>query len=131
LRGEENPASGVVLSHMDPLARRNRSRLQHNGARAGVGPPTPVVAELKERIAKTIKLIKPRDIDRREDIEMTLPSWATRDFTDQSLLLNIALPDFYLHCGTAFDLSRHCSVELGTPILWGRRYRFRRGSTAS
>jgi hypothetical protein len=62
---------------------------------------------------------------------MTLPSETTRDFTDQSLLLNIALPNFYFHCTTAYDVLRHCSVELGKPILWERRYCLRRGNTAS
>ncbi len=36
-----------------------------------------------------------------------------RKFTGQALLLNFILPNFYFHCTTAYDLLRHCGIELG------------------
>ena len=44
---------------------------------------------------------------------------ASRDFTGQSLLLNNSLPNFYFHCTTAYDILRHCGVELGKRDFMG------------
>jgi hypothetical protein len=82
---------------------------------------------LRERIAKTIdfmKGFKAAQIDGTEDkaIKIVFPSGVTRDFTGQSLLLGNALPNFYFHCTTAYDILRHCGLELakrdfmGTPV---------------
>ena len=121
---------------MYTLVRQVRSATDHaiNGTArlAGVEPiafpnTEASFAELKERIAKTIDFIKglkPAQIDGTEDkaIKVTFPSGASRDFTGQSLLLGNALPHFYFHCTTAYDILRHCGVELvkrdfmGTPV---------------
>jgi hypothetical protein len=82
------------------------------------------VPELKERIAKTIEFIKglkPAQIDGSEDkeIKITFPSGAVREFTGQSLLLNNSLPNFYFHCTTAYDILRHCGIELGKRDFMG------------
>ena len=85
------------------------------------------IPELKERIAKTIDFIKglnPTQIDGTEDKEITIkfPSGNERKFTGQVLLLNFNLPNFYFHYTTAYDILRHCGVELakrdfiGTPV---------------
>ena len=42
-----------------------------------------------------------------------------RKFTGQGLLLNFILPNFYFHCTTAYDLLRHCGVELGKRDFMG------------
>jgi hypothetical protein len=81
-------------------------------------------AELKERIAKTIEFVKgfkPAQIDGTEDkqIKITFPSGATREFTGQSLLLSNSLPNFYFHCTTAYDIMRHCGVEIGKRDFMG------------
>ena len=34
-------------------------------------------------------------------------------FKGQSYLVYFVLPNFYLHCTTAYDILRHCGVELG------------------
>ena len=93
------------------------------GRLAGAEMPTlpnsdATIPELKERIAKTIEFIKglkPAQIDGSEDkeIKITFPSGAVREFTGQSLLLNNSLPNFYFHCTTAYDILRHCGIELG------------------
>ena len=82
------------------------------------------IPELKDRIAKTIdflKGLKPAQIDGSEDkaIKITFPSGATREFTGQSLLLTNSLPNFYFHCTTAYDILRHCGVELGKRDFMG------------
>jgi hypothetical protein len=74
-------------------------------------------AELKARLAKTIDFVKgfkPAQIDGTEDKEITLKLGNNeRKFTGQGLLLNFILPNFYFHCTTAYDLLRHCGIELG------------------
>src|SRR5690348_12354143 len=76
------------------------------------------IAQLKDRIAKTIdylKNIKQSEIDGTEskEIIITFPSGQTRQFTGQSLLLGNSLPNFYFHATTAYDIIRQCGVELG------------------
>ena len=34
-------------------------------------------------------------------------------FKGQPNLLHFVLPNFYFHCTTAYDILRHCGVELG------------------
>ena len=118
---------------MFPLVRQVRAATDHAingcGRLAGAQLPTfsnaeTTIGELKERIGKTIeflKSLKPGDIDGSEEkeIKFTLPSGATREFTGQSLLLNNSLPNFYFHCTTAYDILRHCGVELGKRDFMG------------
>jgi len=82
------------------------------------------IAQLKERIAKTIdylKSVQQSDIDGTEDkdISITFPSGQTRQFTGQSLLLGNSLPNFWFHTTTAYDIIRQCGVELGKRDFMG------------
>ena len=82
------------------------------------------IAQLKDRIAKTIdylKAFKPGDIDGTEgkDISITFPSGQTRQFTGQSLLLGNSLPNFWFHTTTAYDIVRLCGVEVGKRDFMG------------
>jgi len=118
---------------MFPLARQVRAATDHAvnacARLAGVDLPTfsnseASIPELKDRIARTIefvKSVKPAQIDGSEDkaIKITFPSGATRDFTGQSLLLNNSLPNFYFHCTTAYDILRHCGLDLGKRDFMG------------
>jgi hypothetical protein len=118
---------------MFPLGRQVRAATDHAinacGRLAGAEPPAlpnsdATIPELKERIAKTIEFIKglkPAQIDGSEDkqIKITFPSGAVREFTGQSLLLNNSLPNFYFHCTTAYDILRHCGIELGKRDFMG------------
>jgi hypothetical protein len=74
-------------------------------------------AELKARVGKVIdyvKTFKPDQIDGTEDKDITLKLGSNeRKFTGQALLLNFILPNFYFHCTTAYDILRHCGVEVG------------------
>src|SRR5262249_36055633 len=118
---------------MFPLVRQVRAATDHalnaGGRLAGVELPKfandeTTIPQLKDRIAKTIdflKGLKPAQIDGTEDkeIKIVFPSGASRDFTGQSLLLNNSLPNFYFHCTTAYDILRHCGVELGKRDFMG------------
>jgi hypothetical protein len=118
---------------MYPLVRQVRAATDHaiNGTARLAGaellsfPNTEAsFGDLKERIAKTIDFVKgfkPAQIDGTEDkeIKITFPSGATREFTGQSLLLTNSLPNFYFHCTTAYDILRHCGVELGKRDFMG------------
>jgi hypothetical protein len=79
--------------------------------------------ELESRLASTIDYIKgfrPGDIDGTEDKELVLKFGSgERKFTGQGLLLNHVLPNFYFHCTTAYDILRHCGVELGKRDFMG------------
>jgi hypothetical protein len=82
------------------------------------------IAQLKDRIAKTIdylKNIKQSDIDGTEtkEISITFPSGQARQFTGQSLLLGNSLPNFYFHATTAYDIIRQCGVEIGKRDFMG------------
>ena len=119
---------------MFPLVRQVRAATDHalnaGGRLAGVELPKfandeTTIPQLKDRIAKTIdflKGLKPAQIDGTEDkeIKIVFPSGASRDFTGQSLLLNNSLPNFYFHCTTAYDILRHCGVELGKGDFMGK-----------
>jgi len=74
-------------------------------------------ADLKARITNTatfVQSIQPGDIDGSEsrDITLTLGKH-TLSFKGQPYLLHFVLPNFYFHCTTAYDILRHCGVELG------------------
>jgi hypothetical protein len=74
-------------------------------------------AELKARIARTIQFVqgfKPGDIDGSEERDITLTA-GTRElrFKGQQYLVNFALPNFYFHVTTAYDILRHCGLPIG------------------
>jgi hypothetical protein len=115
------------------LARQVRAATDHaaNGAARLAGKELlkfandeTTLAQLKDRIAKTIeylKSVKPSEIDGTEgkDIRITLASGQTRQFTGQSLLLGNSLPNFWFHTTTAYDIVRQCGVELGKRDFMG------------
>jgi hypothetical protein len=73
--------------------------------------------ELKARIAKTVdyvKTFKPEQIEGSEDktIHMKLGQREI-DFTGMQYLLGHALPNFYFHVTTAYNILRHNGVEIG------------------
>jgi uncharacterized protein len=74
-------------------------------------------AELKARIAKTvafIQTIKPAQVDGTEDKEIVLTGGSVEHhFKGMQFLLGWAHPNFYFHVVTAYDILRHCGVEVG------------------
>jgi hypothetical protein len=74
--------------------------------------------ELKARLAKTIEFIKSLDqsvISAAADKGITFPAgWGTqRTLKGKDYLVLSGLPNFYFHVTTAYNILRHCGVELG------------------
>jgi len=73
--------------------------------------------ELKARIAKTItfiETIQPAQVDGSEDREVVLKFRSGEvKFRGMQYLLGHALPNFYFHVTTAYDILRHNGVEVG------------------
>jgi hypothetical protein len=74
------------------------------------------LAELKARIAKTIAFIEtltPAQIDGSEDKDIALKLGPREvQWKGMQYLLGFALPNFYFHVVTAYDILRHNGVEL-------------------
>jgi len=119
------------------LARQVRAATDHAanaaGRLAGKEPlkfanDETTIAQLKDRIAKTIdylKGVKQSEIDGTEgkDISITFPSGQRRQFTGQSLLLGNSLPNFWFHTTTAYDIVRQCGVEVWQARFYGNTAR--------
>jgi uncharacterized protein len=73
--------------------------------------------ELKARVAKTIDYVKSfsaAQIDGSEERDITLPlGGKPMTFKGQRYLINFALPNFYFHATTAYDILRHNGVDVG------------------
>ena len=73
--------------------------------------------ELKARIARTIAFIntiQPAQVDGSEDKEVVLKFRSGEmKFRGMQYLLGHALPNFYFHVTTAYDILRHNGVEVG------------------
>lgn len=115
-----------LFPDMYPLVRQVQltSDFAKNGAGrlAAIDPPKfpdneASFEELKERIKKTIdflKGLKPAQIDGSEAREISFPiGGKPRSFQGQTYLLHWALPNFFFHATTAYDLLRHNGVEVG------------------
>jgi uncharacterized protein len=98
---------------------------------AGVNPPVfadtkPDMAELKARVSNTIEFLRGLRPDQingtgKREVAFTFRNGTQRKFTGQSLLLTFSVPQFFFHVTTAYDILRHCGVDLvkkdflGTP----------------
>ena len=75
------------------------------------------LAELKARIAKTVAFIQtitPQQIDGTEDKEIVIKRGdkETR-YKGMQFLLGHAIPNFYFHVATTYNILRHNGVEIG------------------
>jgi len=75
------------------------------------------LAELKARIAKTIAFIQtvtPGQVDGSEDKEIVIKrgDQDTR-YKGMQFLLGNALPNFYFHVATTYNILRHNGIEIG------------------
>jgi hypothetical protein len=96
---------------------------------AGVDPPAfadsePDIAKLKARIATAadfMRSLRPADIDGAgdKDVVFTFQNGSTRNFTGRELLLTFSVPQFFFHVTTAYDILRHCGVELAKKDFLG------------
>jgi hypothetical protein len=117
---------------MFPLARQVQQATNHAcapGRIAGIELPKftdtgASIAELKQRIATTVDFLKgiqPAQIDGKENNEVTVQlGQNARQFKAQVLLYHHALPNFYFHTTTTYDLLRHYGVELGKRDFMGQ-----------
>lgn len=81
------------------------------------------VAELQERIRKTLEFVDSVSPERflgaeDRDIKLVFP-WATYDFKGSRYLTYWALPNFFFHATTAYDLLRHKGVPIGKADFLG------------
>lgn len=96
---------------------------------AGQEPPSypdteSTVAELKERLAKTIaflKTFKPDQIDGSEEKTIQLKvAGQPMTFKGLPYLLHYVLPNLYFHTTTAYNILRHNGVEVGKRDFLGK-----------
>lgn len=75
------------------------------------------LAELKARIAKTvafIQTIKPAQLDGTEDKDIVLKRGEkSTSYKGMQFLLGHALPNFYFHVTTTYNILRHNGVQVG------------------
>lgn len=75
------------------------------------------LGDLKARIAKTIAFIQtvtPGQIDGTEDKELVIKRRDTETrYKGMQFLLGHALPNFYFHVTTSYDILRHNGIEIG------------------
>jgi hypothetical protein len=73
-------------------------------------------AELKARIARTLAFVegfKPAQVDGTEDKDLVVKLGPREmQWKGMQYLLGFALPNFYFHAATAYDILRHNGVEL-------------------
>jgi hypothetical protein len=98
------------------IARKGAARL------AGLEAPTneddeTTFPELIARLGQTtayLETLTPDQIDGSEEKSITLPVGKdTMTFKGLPFLLYFILPNVYFHVTTAYDILRHCGVELG------------------
>jgi uncharacterized protein len=53
-------------------------------------------------------------------VVFTFKSGSARHFTGQSILLTFSVPQFFFHLTTAYDILRHCGVELAKRDFLGK-----------
>lgn len=130
---EEDLLQMRLSPDMFPLVRQVRAATDHamNGAGRPAGKEPlkfandeTTIAQLKDRIARTIEFlkgIKPAELDGQEErtISITFPNGNVREFKGQGLLLGNSLPNFYFHATTAYDILRQCGVEIGKRDFMG------------
>ena len=110
-----------------PLTRQIQTACDHaknaSCRLAGVAPPVfddkeTAIGELRERIGKTLDLLRTIDakaIDEAEEREIVFPAGPNNKFKMQgaNYLLHFAMPNFYFHMTTAYDILRAAGVEIG------------------
>jgi hypothetical protein len=117
---------------MFTLARQVRQASEHAfgaGRVAGVDvPQLPAIdnsfAEMQSRIDKTIDFLKglrADQIDGKEDSQVTITAGGQpRNFRAQVYLYHFAMPNFYFHTTTAYNILRSLGIEIGKRDFMGQ-----------
>ncbi len=122
-----------LFPDMFPLARQVQSAsdaAKAGAARlAGIRPPSfedieITFDELQERIARTTEFLRGINVDsvdgsEEREIVLSLRGAETR-FSGARYLFEFALPNFFFHVTTAYDILRHNGVPLGKLDYLGR-----------
>ena len=119
----------------DMLPLSKQIQIATDGAKGGVArlagsePPKyedneTSLAELIARLRKTVaylESVKPEQIDGSEDKTV---SWktqtTTRTMQGMPYLLSHVTPNVYFHVTTAYDILRHCGIEIGKQDFLGK-----------
>jgi hypothetical protein len=117
---------------MFTLARQVRQASEHAlGAcrAAGIEVPQSALAdnsyaEMKSRLDKTIdslKALRPEQLDGKEDSQVTITAGGQpRTFKAQVYLYHFAMPNFYFHTTTAYNILRSLGIEIGKRDFMGQ-----------
>ncbi len=71
---------------------------------------------LKERIAKTVELlktVKPEDVNDKEEVRISLPYWGEKTLSGYEYAIEQLIPNFYFHVTTAYAIIRKNGVAVG------------------
>ena len=117
---------------MWPLSRQVQAFCDHaknaSFRLAGKEPPVKedketTVAELRARIQATLDMLKSIDakaMEGAEDREIVIPAGANKlKIEGANYLLHFAMPNFYFHLTTAYDILRASGVEIGKRSFLG------------
>jgi uncharacterized protein len=117
---------------MWPLARQVQAFCDHaknsSFRLAGKEPPVKedkeaTIAELRARIGATLEMLKSIDakaIEGGETREIVIPAGANKlKLPGADYLLHFAMPNFYFHLTTAYDILRGSGVEIGKRNFMG------------
>jgi hypothetical protein len=81
--------------------------------------------DLQARISATVSFlaaVPPTAFEGQADVELVVQSpGGQRVFTGRSYILGFALPNFFFHVATAYDLLRHMGVPIGKRDFLGWR----------
>jgi hypothetical protein len=142
----EKGEAGVQAKKLDPavvlnlrlypdmftLARQVRQACEHAlGAGRAANVEVPKFPELdnsfdemKSRIDKTVdflKTLKPAQLDGKEDSQITITMGGQpRPFKAQNYLYHLAMPNFYFHITTAYNILRELGLEIGKRDFMGQ-----------
>ena len=98
--------------------------LVHPKYKVAVVQAAPVWLDLDAGIDKTIELINAvtaEQMNGREDEQVELKfRTGAMQFTAHDYLIGFALPNFYFHVTTAYDILRHNGLPLGKGVYMGR-----------
>jgi uncharacterized protein len=124
-----DPASYLTIKlspDMFPLTRQIQSFCDHaknsSFRLAGQQPPVKedketTIAELRERIHATLAMLKsidPKAMEGGETREIVIPAGGNKlKVEGANYLLHFAMPNFYFHLTTAYDILRAGGVEIG------------------
>ena len=83
------------------------------------------IADLRARLAKSIGFIggiKPADLEGSESREVSVPvGGKPTAFSGQDYVNTVALPQFYFHATTAYNILRQCGVPVGKRDFLNRK----------